>query len=210
MWMDIVIGLIFVISTAVGFRQGFVHTFIHTAGWILSIVIGFAWYAKVEDYLRTKTNFYDSIYEKIADRVAAEGSSAAVSFTTNMPSILQEFIDSIKNSVATAITSGVADFLFKVICFLLVVVAIRLIFLLLSSFLSKKHNEGFLGFVDGVFGLFAGAIKGLLLVFLLLALLVPVISLSSGDSFAASLESSRIAGILYDNNYLLLIVKSAF
>jgi len=46
-WMDVVVALIFVISTAVGFRQGFVHTFIHTAGWLLSIVLAFAWYAKV-------------------------------------------------------------------------------------------------------------------------------------------------------------------
>lgn len=210
MWMDVVVALIFVISTAVGFRQGFVHTFIHTAGWLLSIVLAFAWYAKVENFMRNKTNFYDTVYNKVAERVAEEGSSAGVSFTKDMPVILQEFIDSIKNSVADAIAMGVSDFLFKVICFLLLVVAIRLVFMLFSSLFSKKNNEGFLGFIDGVFGLLAGAIKGLLIIFLLLALLVPVIGLSSGDSLAATLESSRIAGILYDNNYLLLMLKSVF
>jgi len=209
-WMDVVVALIFVISTAVGFRQGFVHTFIHTAGWLLSIVLAFAWYAKVENFMRNKTNFYDTVYNKVAERVAEEGSSAGVSFTKDMPVILQEFIDSIKNSVADAIAMGVSDFLFKVICFLLLVVAIRLVFMLFSSLFSKKNNEGFLGFIDGVFGLLAGAIKGLLIIFLLLALLVPVIGLSSGDSLAATLESSRIAGILYDNNYLLLMLKSVF
>ncbi|NLT47340.1 MAG: CvpA family protein, partial [Clostridiales bacterium] len=196
MWMDVVVALIFVISTAVGFRQGFVHTFIHTAGWLLSIVLAFAWYAKVENFMRNKTNFYDTVYNKVAERVAEEGSSAGVSFTKDMPVILQEFIDSIKNSVADAIAMGVSDFLFKVICFLLLVIAIRLVFMLFSSLFSKKNNEGFLGFIDGVFGLLAGAIKGLLIIFLLLALLVPVIGLSSGDSLAATLESSRIAGIL--------------
>jgi uncharacterized membrane protein required for colicin V production len=209
-WMDVVVALIFVISTAVGFRQGFVHTFIHTAGWLLSIVLAFAWYAKVENFMRNKTNFYDTVYNKVAERVAEEGSSAGVSFTKDMPVILQEFIDSIKNSVADAIAMGVSDFLFKVICFLLLVIAIRLVFMLFSSLFSKKNNEGFLGFIDGVFGLLAGAIKGLLIIFLLLALLVPVIGLSSGDSLAATLESSRIAGILYDNNYLLLMLKSVF
>ncbi len=210
MWMDIVIAVVFVISTAVGFRRGFVHTFIHTAGWLLSIVLGFVWYGWVENFLRTKTNFYFTIYDKIADRVAEEGTSAATSFTENMPSILQELADSIKNSVASAIASGVADFLFKIICFLLVVVSLRLVFLLLSSLLSKKHNDGFLGFVDGVFGLLAGSVKGLLLIFLLLALLIPVMSLSSGDGLSSALESSKIAGVLYDNNYLLLLVKGAF
>ncbi len=210
MWLDIVIGLIFVVSTAAGFRQGFVRTFIHTAGWILSLVLGFAWYSRVEEYLRTETNFYDSIYDKIADRIVADGSAAVGSFTAGLPSILNEFIDSFKNNVAAVIASGVADFLFRIICFLLVVIGIRLAFLFLSSLLSKKNNEGLLGFVDGFFGLLAGAVKGLLLIFLFLALLVPVISLSTGDGLSAALESSRIAGVLYDNNYLLLMVKTAF
>ena len=210
MWMDVVVALIFIISTAAGFRQGFVRTFIHTAGWILSIVLAFAWYAQVEDFMRNKTNFYDTIYGKVAERVAAEGPSAGVSFTQDMPLILKELVDTIKNSVADAIAMGVTDFLFKVICFLLLVVAIRLVFMLISSLFSKKNNDGFLGFVDGVFGLLAGAVKGLLLIFLLLALLVPVMSLTTGDSLAAALESSRIAGTLYDNNYLLLLLKGAF
>ena len=125
-----------------------------------------------------------------------------------MPLILQEVIDSIKVSVTTAIASGIADFVFKILCFILVVIIIRLVFLLFSSLFSKKHNDGIIGFLDGSFGLIAGAIKGLLLIFILLALLVPVISLSSGNGLASALEASRIAGTLYDNNYLLLIVKT--
>ncbi|MGI6733543.1 MAG: CvpA family protein [Anaerovoracaceae bacterium] len=208
MWMDIAIGLIFVISTAAGFRQGFVHTLLHTAGWILAIVLSFAWYSQAESFLRAKTNFYDSIYNKISGQIVAEGPSAANSLTADMPLILQEFIDSIKNSVAGAIASGVADFVFKILCFLLVMIIIRIVFLFLTSLFSKKHNDGLIGFLDGVLGLAAGAVKGLLLIFILLALLVPVISLTSGDGIASALETSRIAGTLYDNNYLLLIVKT--
>src|SRR5690606_2555762 len=153
MWMDIAIGLIFVISTAAGFRQGFVHTLLHTAGWILAIVLSFAWYSQAESFLRAKTNFYDSIYNKISGQIVAEGPSAANSLTADMPLILQEFIDSIKNSVAGAIASGVADFVFKILCFLLVMIIIRIVFLFLTSLFSKKHNDGLIGFLDGVLGL---------------------------------------------------------
>lgn len=208
MWMDIAIGLIFVLSTASGFRKGFVRTFIHTAGWVLSIIIGFVFFSRVENFLRANTNFYDNIYNKISGQIEAGGSSAIHTLTTDMPLILQEVIDSIKVSVTTAIASGIADFVFKILCFILVVIIIRLVFLLLSSLFSKKHNDGIIGFLDGSFGLIAGAIKGLLLIFILLALLVPVISLSSGNGLASALEASRIAGTLYDNNYLLLIVKT--
>ena len=210
MWMDIVVALIFVISTAAGFRRGFLHTFLHTLGWVLSIALSFVCYTAVEGFLRANTNLYGILYDKIAQRTAEQGSYAASSFTAGMPSILQDFIDSIKNSVAAAIASGVSDYLFKIICFLSVAIVIRFIFLLLCSLISKKHNDGLLGFIDGIFGLLAGAVKGLLLIFLLLAFLVPIISLFPGDSLITTLESSKIAGVLYDNNYLLLFLKGLF
>jgi hypothetical protein len=93
MWMDIAIGLIFVLSTASGFRKGFVRTFIHTAGWVLSIIVGFVFFSRVENFLRANTNFYDNIYNKISGQIEAGGSSAIHTLTTDMPLILQEVID---------------------------------------------------------------------------------------------------------------------
>ena len=63
-----------------------------------------------------------------------------------------------------------ADFVFKILCFILVVIIIRLVFLLFSSLFSK-HNDGIIGFLMGL-GLIAGAIK-VALIFILLALLFP-------------------------------------
>ncbi|MDD2216047.1 MAG: CvpA family protein, partial [Eubacteriales bacterium] len=96
---------------------------------------------------------------------------------------------------------------FQIISFLAVVIGIRLLFILLSSLFGKKRNKGITGFVDGFFGLIVGMLKGAILVFLLLALLVPVIGLSGGDFLADSLRDSSIASTLYDNNLILLIIK---
>jgi len=207
MWMDVAVGIIFVISTVAGFRQGFVRTLVHALGWALSIALGFAFHSFAYNLLRHNTGYYEIIHDRITGRIALEGSSAGGSFVSDMPAIIQEFIEPIKNSVATAIASGVADFLFKIISFALLVAAFRIIFLLFSFLFSKKSNPGLIGFLDGILGFVAGMVKGFLLIFLLLALLMPILGLSSGDFFAEALESSKIAGVLYDNNYLLLIIK---
>lgn len=210
MWMDVAVGIIFVISTVVGFRQGFVRTLVHALGWVLSIALGFVFHSYVYSFLRHNTGYYEVIHSRITGRIALEGSSVAGSFVSDMPAIIQDFIEPIKNSVSTAIASGVADFLFKIISFALIVVAIRIILLIFSLLLSKKSNQGLIGFLDGILGFVAGMVKGILLIFLLLALLMPILGLSSGDFFAEALESSKIAGVLYDNNYLLLIVRGIF
>jgi len=207
MWLDIVIAIIFVLSTAQGYRKGFVYTFIHTAGWILAVILGFAWYPRVAAFLYDKTDYYDSIHKKIAEKVAEKGSAVADPVSDSLPTILRDVLDFAEGAVTNALADGLSGFLFNVISFLVVVIAIRFIFLLLSSLLSKKHNEGFPGFIDGFFGLIAGALKGIILIFLLLALMVPVISLSAGDTLTIALEDSRIAGMLYDNNLIFLIVK---
>ena len=143
MWMDIAIGLIFVLSTASGFRKGFVRTFIHTAGWVLSIIVGFVFFSRVENFLRANTNFYDNIYNKISGQIEAGGSSAIHTLTTDMPLILQEVIDSIKVSVTTAIASGIADFVFKILCFILVVIIIRLVFCYSLLFSAKTQRRNY-------------------------------------------------------------------
>ncbi len=210
MWMDLVAALVFIMSTSAGFRNGLLHTLLHTFGWIISFALGIVLYARVDGMLRAYTDYYSIIHNKISDRIISEGSYATGSFTTNMPAVLHDFIEPIKNSVAAAIATNIADFLFKIICFLLVMIVLRLIFYFIMLLFSKKKNKGILGFADGVFGLLAGVVRGLILIFLLLAFLVPVLSLYPDGHLIAALESSRIAGILYDNNYLLLVLSNTF
>lgn len=210
MWLDVLIVVVFVLTTVSGYRRGFVNTFIHTLGWLLSLVLGFAWYPRLAEFLREKTDIYDSVHKKIAERVAEQGSAVADPVSDALPDILKTLWDKAEETIASVFADGLSGFIFQLISFLLVVAAIRMIFFFLSSLFSKKHNEGLIGFGDGLMGLLAGSIKGIVLIHLLLALMVPMISLSSGDFLTTALAESRLAGSLYDNNLLLLIWKDAF
>ena len=58
-----------------------------------------------------------------------------------------------------------------------------------------------------------GFARGVLLIFILLAFLIPVMGMASPESAEAmrdSLDNSTFAGMLYDNNLLLLIVQDLF
>lgn len=210
MWMDIVAVLIFTFSTTYGFRQGFVRTSIHSIGWILAIIIGFILHSYAYELLRDKTNYYDVIFSRISDRIALEGSYATGSFVSDMPAILHDIIDPIVGNIATTIATGISDFIFKLMVLAFMVLIARLIIWVFTFIFSKKRNRGVLGFFDGFLGFIAGMIRGLLIIFLILALLVPFVGLSTGDFLTQTLNSSRIAGVLYDNNYLLLVVKGIF
>ena len=75
---------------------------------------------------------------------------------------------------------------------------------------SKKQNGGFTGLLDGILGLAFGLMRSFLVVFFLLALLVPVSSFLAPDTASALIESlskSVFTKDLYDNNLLMLIVR---
>ena len=187
--LDIVIAVIVVFSMTLGFRQGFVWSFLHMISWILSIVFAFAFAPKAKDYLLENTGLYAFIEKMLTDKLAE-----ALYF----------------RGVAEAAGGAAADFLFTLIAFLIVVFIAKLVFFLFISLLSKRSNGGVRGFIDGVLGLVMGFIRGVFIVSALLAIMIPALSLyDSGLVLTAQgwLDSSYFAGTLFDNNILVLIVR---
>jgi len=151
--------------------------------WILSIVFAFAFAPNVKGYLQENTGFHEFFSKMLSER---------------MPETL--YFERVVS----------ADFIMTLTSFLLVIVASKLVFFLLISFLSKKSHGGVRGFIDGVLGLIMGFIKGVFIVSVLLAVMIPCISLyDSGlvHIVQSWLDSSYFAGTLYDNNILVLIVS---
>jgi uncharacterized membrane protein required for colicin V production len=211
MWIDVIIVIILIFAVVQGFRRGFVHTFIHTVGWILAVVLGFVWYPHVIDFLKEKTGFYDSIHGRIADRVTENVGNTTDSAMTGIPEVIRDLLDKAIDSATSAIANTMSDSLtnliFNIIGFLAVALIIKMFLMLLTMFFSKEKNSGFIGGVDGFFGLLAGALKGIILVYILLALMVPITSLSGSSFLTSQLDGSVLGSYLYDNNLILKLVK---
>lgn len=211
MWVDVIIAIIVIFTVVQGYRRGFVHTFIHTVGWILAVVLGFVWYPHVIKFLKGKTGFYDSVHGKIAERVAENTENAADSAITGIPEVIRDLldktIDSAANAIAVSVSDSLTNLIFNILGFLAVAAVIKLFLMTLTFLFSKEKNGGFIGGVDGFFGLLAGALKGVILVYILLALMVPVTSLSGSTFLIGQLDGSLLGSYLYDNNLILRLVK---
>lgn len=208
MVLDIIV-IVIVLSTMVqGYRHGFLQTFIHTVGWIIALAVSYTWSPKVKTFILDKTNFYQFVYDNIFDKVNTTMSPQEIQST--LPTIIQEFVTKLTGSFSDSLATGLSDLLFTIISFLVVVMAIQLVLHLIFSLLGKGHNDGLPGFFDGFTGLLFGFIKGVLLVFFLLALMFPIASLAAPNVMTFlmhNLESSRLAGDLYNNNLILLVVR---
>ncbi len=211
MWVDGIIVIIVVFAIIQGYRRGFVHTFIHTVGWILAVVLGFVWYPHVIGFLKEKTGFYDSIHGKISERIAEKTANTAESALTGIPDVIRDLldraVDSATSVIADSISISLTNLIFNILGFLTVVLAIKLFLMILTILFSKEKNSGLVGAMDGFLGLLAGAVKGIILIYILLALMVPITSLSEGAFLIGQLDGSVLGSYLYDNNLVLKMVK---
>lgn len=211
MWVDGIIAIILIYTVIQGFRHGFVHTFIHTIGWILAVVLGFVWYPYVIKFLKENTGYYGAVRGKIAERITENAGGAADSAMTGIPEVIRDLLDKAINSathaIATTMSESLANLIFNLIGFLVVAIVIKLVLWILTSLFSKEKRSGIIGGLDGLLGLFAGALKGIILVYILLALMVPITSLSGNTFLMDQLDASAFGSYLYDNNLILLVVK---
>ena len=188
--------IIFVLATVDGLRQGFVRTVIHTFGWFLALGAGILFQGVTYDFLVNSTKIVIGIEDRISLKLAMGELPSEAFFISKMPVIFHDYI-----------VSGLAIFLVKVIAFIIAMLLFRLVMLLITFIFSKKRRRGLIGFVDSFLGIIAGMLKGLFLIFVFLAILIPFIGLFPMGFISDAMETSKIAGVLYDNNYLLLAAK---
>jgi uncharacterized membrane protein required for colicin V production len=205
---DIIILIILVLTMVFGFRRGFVYSFMHTLGLIGSLVAAFLFRKPVQGLISDNTmldeNFYNTIFENVASSL-----NSVLGPADTLPLILTDKINSAADDTAAMIAQNLTDFALQIISFFAIFIVVKLLCYIIISIFSRRNNEGFVGFFDGLLGLIAGFIKGILITFVFLALLAPGMNLmspASAEIFMTALDNSYIAKTLYDANFLLLVL----
>lgn len=216
MIMDILVGLILVGAMVHGLRKGFVHTFIHTIGWVLALVLAYIATPYVKRLIMGETTAYDTMKAGFADRFRDSLPDTQTSFDSlpaNIGDTIGDKVTQLTDSIVEQAAASFAGLAFTLLVFVGLVILLKVLLWLVLRLLSKDYNDGFMSFFDGLFGLVFGLLKGLLMAFVFLAALLPLVNLFSPDSTAfvvASLDNSVFAKDLYDNNFIVLLLQSFF
>lgn len=211
MYLDLIVFAIVVLTMVQGYRHGFVKTVMHMIGWVLSLVAAFVCYPYVLTYIKEKTDFYDAVYQAIETRLAATTNATSEALMVDgIPDIVKRTFQSATDTVVSSTANHIAGILFSIISFLLIMIVIKFALYFIVGLFSKERHGGIISGVDGTLGLITGGIKGMFLVFILLALLVPISHLIGTSFLLDELDNSLLARELYDNNIVLLAITDFF
>lgn len=177
--------------------------------WAGAVVAGIFLTGRVAEFL-TDGPVGERVSADIADKLGSSLSSATDA-CAGLPDMISGGIKVAENSTVTLLADTFTTMVTSVLAFGIIVFGIWLIAHIFMVPASRRRKKSVIGAADRLAGAAAGAVKGIIVVFILLALLVPVVNLSDPGTSAAimsQLASSQFAGSMYNNNLLLLVADS--
>ena len=217
--IDGILCLIVFIAAVIGAAKGIGDTIIRIAAVIGGGALAFLYSGKVGEYLKgTSVNrlLHDHIYlllrgreaaEEAPDVVTGDDSSIAGMLSKSLTGLFTNAADKAAEEAAQRLT----EIAMGVISFALIVLAVALAVAILKAIIRFARKKSVvLGFTDRLLGFVLGAVRGLLLAWIAVALLIPVTAIVSPENVAPvmnALKETEIARVMYDVNPLLYVVK---
>ena len=211
MIMDIAVLAVLVLTVFFTMRKGFAMSVVGFCKGFVSLIIAWLFCDDMAAWLMESTGAGKVIAEKISDGLSSRWETSDIYMA--LPDLFKESGNSAAGTLITGGSYKLAGIFLTIICFAAIIILLRVILLFVGRSLSHKYNDGFAGTMDWFLGLVLGTVLGILYVFLFLALLFPVVGLfmpSQCETVSGWLDSSFVAGDLYDNNLLLILFRDFF
>ena len=200
-WLLIVVICIIAWNAVRGYTRGLLRIVYSLAACILMLTASSMAAPYVRDNILSQTGIESVIYSNIEKQIAVHGQKATGDF--DMANILLQqsgAYDSISTQLTNAIMTGLSFF---IVIFLLGIVEYfgrRLI--------RKIERVPVISTVNRVAGFGVGFIKGIVIVWLLLALISLLVTSEAGQTMTVYINDSLMLKYLYENNPIIKLIEN--
>lgn len=218
---DYMIAGILIISGVHGWYIGFILSFFNIAGYFIAAFITHLYYKTAAVWIASYTQIDERIYNFINDQLKERmeqmdpetlGLTDAMStipvaiqeqFLKNWPSLIQRFFTSGVENLVDKVAEMIMNIMGMAVVFIVALILIKIVVAVLNTLAKapglKEINRGG--------GLILGLLKGLLVIFIILAMLTPLIGTNPDHLLSKILLDSRMGSWLYNHNVLMWWLK---
>lgn len=200
-WLLIVVICIIAWNAVRGYTRGLLRIVYSLAACILMLTASSMAAPYVRDNILSQTGIESVIYSNIEKQIAVQGQKATGDF--DMANILlQQSVayDSISTQLTNAIMTGLSFF---IVIFLLGIVEF-----FVRRLIRKIERVPVISTVNRVAGFGVGFIKGIVIVWLLLALISLLATSEAGQAMTVYINDSLMLKYLYENNPIIKLIEN--
>ncbi|MDR0852694.1 MAG: CvpA family protein [Clostridiales Family XIII bacterium] len=203
---DILIALILLLFAFLGFKNGLARTLVRLISWVLAVIVALLSCGFLENYVKVHTLIDEYYFEKVLRICSTFYEKYTSGITEELPEPISDTVDTVGEKFVSETSQRIAGIAFAILIFIIIILFVKLLFFIVERLFSKKYNDGFVGAVDGIVGLILGFAQGAVVVFLLLALILPLSYMINESIYEAvhnTISHSFYAEYLYNNNPIL-------
>lgn len=213
--IDLIILGIILLCLGLGFKRGLTGSIFKILSFIIAIAIAAVLFKPVSNFIINNTLIDDKIEESILNIVEDEvQESGKVEEDTNLPNAMinyiNESIENAANDAKTTIVKSTAHNITLTIinagsAILLFIIA-RIALIFVKALTNLITELPIIKQFDKLGGIIYGLVEGLIIVFILLAIISFISPLIEQTGIIIALNKSVVGSILYNNNLLLKIL----
>jgi uncharacterized membrane protein required for colicin V production len=209
--VDLIIIAIIVLCVIMGYIKGLTGAIIKILSFVLSIVIAFILFIPISNLVIDKTQIDESITESVREMIIGNNDQSEVKET--MPSTITEYIgdkvesagNSAKEAVADTTAREVAITIVKAATWIILFIVARILLILLRFITALIAKLPVIKQCDKLGGIIYGLLEGLVIVYVILAIISLVSPMMNG-TIANLIDNSYLGSMMYNNNLLLKII----
>ena len=206
--VDIVALVIVLLCIFQGFRKGLVGMIFSIASFIIAVILAFALFNTVADLIKKNTEIDENITNTIINNFSLESSSETT--TDNLPSVvanyIQDTVSDVANNGIDSVAHNISDGCVKGLSFIGIFVVARIALFIISKIANLVAEIPLIKQVNKAGGIIVGAIKGLLVIYIILAILSFVAPIFTASPLYEMISKSYVVSYMYDNNLLLQFI----
>lgn len=223
-WIDIIILVILAINSLIGIKDGFIVSIFNLVGFIIAYFVAKLYYPVVSEYIVKNPELYGKLKDFVISKVQPIiekntnlGDGSTILDNLKLPELIMDnalnnplqgsYLKDMTDTVLNVVAETLTGILINIISFLIVFFVSWLILLIVVRVIDRVASLPILKQFNKLLGLGVGFIRGALIVYLILAILTPMISFSPDGAIAKGVFDSKIGYYLYNNNILLNYLK---
>ena len=208
--LDIILVAIIALNIFICYKKGLVKLAVGLIAFAAAIILALILYKPVSNLIIENTEIDENIEQAIINNFSGDTQENEEVKYVSVLDYLQKYVDDAVNKTQTEIVTQTAGMMAVKIINVVVLIGIFIIVravLVLLTFISdiitslpilKQFNE--------VGGILYGAIKALLIIYVVLAIVFLIICYTNNSTISEAINSSYITRFFYDHNLLLNII----
>ncbi len=196
MLFDVLMIASFVICVFIGAKKGFAKTLMGFLSYIVSIIIGILFFDDFKAFLFD----YDAT-RKIIDNFSSGVENVVESYITteDLPAFIESSVRNVSENMSAAVSSLIIESAIAILFIVMLIAAVKLVSFLATKIVKLPVLKQFDRFIGGL----VGALNGVVVCYIIGALLIFVFAQYDNSFMSTQLDNSYISSYFFKNNMIL-------